>query len=220
MFKDLQERKDEFLTFLRVEKNLSEHTQRAYESDLNQFFYFWAQLPEHDKSHVSVRQVIERYLVNLFHKKIDKSTIARKFSCFKSFEKFLLTCGIVLKLKLQRPRPDKKLPIYLSVDEIFYLLDTIVFLVIVATMVILASAGGVMLTKFLGSRRPLLRYGLPLIASLVAFVLSSRITYSLMIASIPSGRWIYLLLVALLSPMAAPVVWEALRYTRREIGNK
>ncbi len=123
--KDLQERRNEFITFLKVEKNLSEHTIRAYESDLKQFFDFWAQLPEQDKQHLSTRQIIERYLVNLFHKKIDKSTIARKFSCFKSFEKFLQTQGIILKLKLKRPRLDKKLPIYLSVDEVFYLLDTI-----------------------------------------------------------------------------------------------
>ena len=33
--------------------------------------------------------------------------------------------GIVLKLKLNRPRLDKKLPIYLSVDEVFYLLDAV-----------------------------------------------------------------------------------------------
>ena len=123
--KDLQERRNEFISFLKVEKNLSEHTIRAYESDLKQFFDFWAQLPEQDKQHLSTRQIIERYLVNLFHKKIDKSTIARKFSCFKSFEKFLQTQGIILKLKLKRPRLDKKLPIYLSVDEVFYLLDTI-----------------------------------------------------------------------------------------------
>jgi integrase/recombinase XerC len=125
MFAQLLESKNDFLTFMRVEKNLSTHTLRAYESDLNQFFGFWNQLPEQDKQHLSPRQIIERYLVNLFHKKIDKSTIARKFSCFKSFEKFLQAQGIVLKLKLQRPRLDKKLPIYLSVDEIFYLLDTI-----------------------------------------------------------------------------------------------
>lgn len=105
-------------------------------------------------------------------------------------------------------------------DWLFYLLDTIVFLVIVAAAVILASAAGVSLAKFLGNRRPLLRYGLPLVAGLVAFVLSSRITYAFILASIPSGRWLYLLIVALLSPMAAPVVWEALRYTRREIRNE
>ena len=125
MFSDLVERKNEFLTFLKVEKNLSEHTLRAYESDLKQFFEFWGHLPEQDKKHLVPRQIIERYLVNLFHKKIDKSTIARKFSCFKSFERFLKTQGIILKLKLQRPRLDKKLPVYLSVDEVFYLLDTI-----------------------------------------------------------------------------------------------
>ncbi len=121
----LQNHKDDFITYLRVEKNLSDHTVRAYESDLKQFFNFWQQLGPDDKKLLSTRQIIERYLVNLFHKKIDKSTIARKFSCFKSFEKFLKAQGIVLKLKLQRPRLDKKLPIYLSVDEIFYLLDTI-----------------------------------------------------------------------------------------------
>lgn len=121
----LQNHKDDFITYLKIEKNLSDHTVRAYESDLKQFFNFWQQLGPDDKKLLSMRQIIERYLVNLFHKKIDKSTIARKFSCFKSFEKFLKTQGIVLKLKLQRPRLDKKLPIYLSVDEIFYLLDTI-----------------------------------------------------------------------------------------------
>ncbi len=121
----LQNHKDDFITYLKIEKNLSDHTVRAYESDLKQFFNFWEHLGVDDKKLLSMRQIIERYLVNLFHKKIDKSTIARKFSCFKSFEKFLKTQGIVLKLKLQRPRLDKKLPIYLSVDEIFYLLDTI-----------------------------------------------------------------------------------------------
>lgn len=122
---NLIEHKNDFITYLKVEKNLSNHTIRAYESDLKQFFIFWDQLPNSDKKQLSTRQIIERYLVNLFHKKIDKSTIARKFSCFKSFEKFLKGCGIELKLKLQRPRLDKKLPIYLSVDEVFYLLDAI-----------------------------------------------------------------------------------------------
>ena len=92
---------------------------------LNNFLNFGISCPIDDKKHLSPRQIIERYLVNLFHKKIDKSTIARKFSCFKSFERFLKTQGIILKLKLQRPRLDKKLPVYLSVDEVFYLLDTI-----------------------------------------------------------------------------------------------
>jgi len=118
------EKKEQFLIYLDVEKNLAENTYRAYQGDLNQFITFWHELPEDDKKHLELRQVIERYLVSLFYKKIDKSTIARKFSCFKSFEKYLRTCGIAIELKLKRPRLDKKLPLYLSVDEIFHLLDT------------------------------------------------------------------------------------------------
>ena len=119
------EKKQEFLTHITVEKNLSEHTLRAYESDLDQFVDFWNHLGSDDKKHLPLRQVIERYLVSLFYKKIDKSTIARKFSCFKSFEKFLQTQGITLNLNLKRPRLEKKLPLYLSVDEIFHILDTV-----------------------------------------------------------------------------------------------
>lgn len=119
------EKKEEFLIYLNVEKNFSDHTYRAYESDISQFIEFWNHLPTDDQKHLGMRQIIERFLVSLFYKKIDKSTIARKFSCFKSFERFLRTQGIELNLKLKRPKLDKKLPVYLSVDELFHLLDTV-----------------------------------------------------------------------------------------------
>ena len=113
----------EFITHLEVERNLSGNTLRAYNSDLKQFILFWEDQDRLKVQNNGLRQVIERYLVSLFYKKIDKASIARKFSCFKSFEKFLKTYGIDLQLKLTRPRLDKKLPVYLSVDEIFHLLD-------------------------------------------------------------------------------------------------
>ncbi|HEB42070.1 MAG TPA: tyrosine recombinase XerC [Candidatus Dependentiae bacterium] len=122
---EFKEKKEEFLVHLRVERNLSKHTLRAYDNDLQQFITFWQQLSPDDKAHLSFRRIIERYLVSLFYKKIDKSSIARKFSCFKSFEKFLKTFDIHLNLQLKRPRLDKKIPIYLSVDEMFHLLDDI-----------------------------------------------------------------------------------------------
>lgn len=125
LLENFKEKKEEFLLYLTVEKNLSDNTHRAYEGDLNQFIQFWESLPAQDKKHLDIRQVIERFLVSLFYKKIDTSSIARKFSCFTSFEKFLKTQGIILELKLKRPRIEKKLPIYLSVDEMFHLLDTV-----------------------------------------------------------------------------------------------
>src|SRR5690348_6426124 len=100
-FVQFTDHKKEFLTYLKVEKNLAENTFRAYEGDLNQFITFWHELGEEEKKHLVIRQVIERYLVSLFYKKIDKSTIARKFSCFKSFERFMRSQGISLNLKLK-----------------------------------------------------------------------------------------------------------------------
>jgi integrase/recombinase XerC len=119
------EKAKEFIIHLEVERHLSIHTLRAYESDLHQFILFWQDLSDQEQKILSLRQIIERYLVSLFYKNIDKSSIARKFSCFKSFTAFLATHGITLTLHLKRPRLDKKLPIYLSVDEVFHLLDTI-----------------------------------------------------------------------------------------------
>jgi len=123
--KEFKEKKEEFLVYLEVEKNLAENTCKSYNNDLTQFLRFWESLLDNEKELLGFRQIIERFLVTLFYKKIDKSSIARKFSCFKSFEKFLHTQGIALSLQLKRPRLDKKLPIYLSVDEIQYLLDQV-----------------------------------------------------------------------------------------------
>jgi len=122
---EFKEKYEEFIIYLEVERNYSDHTLRAYESDIKQFILFWEILAKHDQKKLGVRQIIERYLVSLFYKKIDKSSIARKFSCFKSFERFLKTGGITLNLQLKRPRIDKKLPVFLSVDELFYLLDRV-----------------------------------------------------------------------------------------------
>lgn len=122
---DFLDKKQEFLIYIDVERNLSENTFRAYESDLDQFYLFWHSINSHSTKEIPLRRALERFLIMLYHKKIDKNTIARKLSCFQSFEKYVLSRGIELRLKLTRPRLDKKLPVYLSIDEIIHLLDAI-----------------------------------------------------------------------------------------------
>ncbi len=112
-----------FLQHIAVEKNLAANTRRAYASDLEQFIEFWDRITK--EAPLPMNTVLERFFVSLYHQKINKSSIARKLSCFKSLEKYLRIAGIELKIHLARPRLDKKLPVYLSVDEIFYLLDSI-----------------------------------------------------------------------------------------------
>ena len=123
--KEFQKYKKDFLTYIKVEKNLSANTQRSYESDLNLFDKFWLQVNKKEKKPVLMRRVLERYFVSLFYKKIDTSSVARKISCFKSFERFLKSIEIEISFKLKRPRVEKKLPVYLSIEEVFYLLDTV-----------------------------------------------------------------------------------------------
>lgn len=123
--KEFKQYCDDFLSHLEVERRVAYNTYRAYASDLKQFLLFWESLPTDEQANLTPRQVVERYLVSLFYKKLDNHSIARKFSSFKSLEKFLKPRGIKLDFKLTRPRVDKKLPVYLSIDEIFHLLDTV-----------------------------------------------------------------------------------------------
>src|SRR2546428_4760927 len=110
---EFQEKKEAFITHMQVERNLSAHTIRAYESDLRSIIDFWHKLSKEEQKKLSLRQIIERYLVGLYYKKIDKQCIARKYSSFTSFAKFLKTYGINLNIHLKRPQVDKKLPVYL-----------------------------------------------------------------------------------------------------------
>ncbi len=123
--KDFEEKIAEFITFNEIEKNLSENTLRAYLNDLTQLLYFWQRIIKEQSAEIPFKQIIERLLISLYHKKMSKNSIARKLSTFQSFEKFLLKQHIALNLHLVRPRLEKKLPIYLTVDEIFHLLDAV-----------------------------------------------------------------------------------------------
>lgn len=119
----LREKLIEFLVYLDVEKNLSTHTYRAYQSDLEQLLDFWEATNQAKKFELNLKQALELFLVHMFNKKIDKNSISRKISCFKSFEKFLQAQDINLNINLTRPKLNKKLPIYLTPQEINEPLD-------------------------------------------------------------------------------------------------
>ncbi len=120
-----QSKISEFINYIKFEKNLSLHTQRAYQCDLNQFVDFWQRLNQKEPQPVLLNRVLERFLVFMYHEQINKSSIARKVSCFKSFQRYLKNCGLDFKVNISRPKTSKRLPVYLSIDEIFHLLDQV-----------------------------------------------------------------------------------------------
>ena len=125
-FKTFKQHAEDFLIFQEVERNASAHTVRAYKADLKQLISFWTRIEEKESTiEHSLGDIVRRYIVSLFYQKMQKSTLARKVSCLKSLQHYLINRGIKLAVSLTTPRPDKRLPITLTVDEIFYLLDTV-----------------------------------------------------------------------------------------------
>lgn len=119
-----------FIEFLRVEKNASIHTLRNYSSDLNQFHNFLIE----NKIALGCQSVnlnkidnlaIRSYLSALYKKKNSRSSVARKLAVLRSFYKFLCREGIIKKNILKSvavPKQNKKIPSFLTIDEVFHLL--------------------------------------------------------------------------------------------------
>jgi len=125
LLNEFKERSHEFVTYLEVQRGLSYNTVHSYDLDLTQLITFWETSSQTERETTPLKAIINKFLVQLYHLRVQKSSIARKISCLKSFEKFCLLQGVRLDLQLKRPKIDKKLPIYLSVEEMFNLLDNV-----------------------------------------------------------------------------------------------
>lgn len=123
---EFKKKKSDFLIHLKIERNCSVHTVRAYDNDLQQFVLFWTQQEQRSGQFIGLSLLWDRFFTALYYKKISKASIARKISAMKSFARYLKkTHGLQINLTLPRPRIEKKLPVFLSVDEITFLLDSI-----------------------------------------------------------------------------------------------
>jgi integrase/recombinase XerC len=126
-----------FLTFLRVEKNLSPATIRAYDSDLDQFARYCAgdeaaeaadegPRPALDSRRITLRTV-RGFLGAQSARGLKTSSVGRKLAALRSFFRFLNREGL-LDGNPARPIPSpgkpKTLPAVLTVDEATRLLET------------------------------------------------------------------------------------------------
>ncbi len=106
-----------FLDYLRKEKNYSEHTVRAYKSDIESFFEF---LLEKKVSTVDSR-VISNFIAFLMKYGLDTTTVARKLSSLKSYFKALKKLGFVTDNPaeiIKTPKKKKHLPGFLTYEQI------------------------------------------------------------------------------------------------------
>jgi integrase/recombinase XerC len=112
---------DKFIRYLEVEKGVSAHTVRAYRKDLNEFSGYVKTQPEK----VDIFDV-RGFIAAQVSGGLNKSTVSRRLSSIRSFFKFLYREGYIkvnpAKL-VSNPKVPKLLPRYLSVDDMFSLIE-------------------------------------------------------------------------------------------------
>jgi integrase/recombinase XerC len=118
-----------FLKHLRHERGLSEETLRAYAGDL-------AQVGEQIRAKSAASEVILsevtpevlRGFLNSVHKKLEKTSQARKLSALRSFYRFLNDHDIYHENpadKIAHPKTSAKIPSFLGIDDTFHFLDSL-----------------------------------------------------------------------------------------------
>ena len=118
---------ERFVNFLRVEKRFSKHTVTAYSTDIEQFsIYLIAQYQIKDLAECS-HFIIRSWIVSLIEAEIDPRTVNRKVTTLRTFYRFLLKEGKILRspmLKVQAPKVAKKLPEYVDEPKMEQLLSS------------------------------------------------------------------------------------------------
>ena len=103
-----------------MQKGYSPHTVDAYYSDLSDFIKFCNQKNVHNINEVT-EDNLKRYLYSLQEKELSKRTVSRKISSLKSWWKYLIRFNLVnheLTNYLETPKQEKKLPNFLSPEEV------------------------------------------------------------------------------------------------------
>jgi len=114
----------EFITYLEIERNASEYTIKAYSSDIKQFLEFL----KSDKEELEkiTHRTIRKFLAHLQNKACSNKSIGRKLATIRSFFKFLVREGYQKTnptLAVSTPKPDKKLPGFLTVESMIKLIE-------------------------------------------------------------------------------------------------
>lgn len=118
----------EFLRFLSLEKNASEHTVKSYREDLTQAIEFFRTRHPGRALAVSLltTRLLRAYLAWLSEQGYAKSTVARRLAAVRSWCRFICRQGLLTTnptTGLRGPRQDKKLPHFLSIAEVGKLLE-------------------------------------------------------------------------------------------------
>ncbi len=117
---DLESLGIRFLKWIEGERNLSKETVRSYAGDIGQFCQFLAENLGVSEAKDVNRSHVRSFLSSFYEDGYGRRSIARKLSALKSFFKYLKKRGYVAAdptAGMRSPRPEKRLPSILSIEE-------------------------------------------------------------------------------------------------------
>lgn len=112
---------DEYIHYIRYEKNYSAHTVVAYSRDLVGFVTFLKETYGTDDPVSVSTDMIRAWLMALMDEGMTPRTINRKLSCLKSYWRYLIRRDMVSVNPASRvpsPKTNKPLPVFLKEEEV------------------------------------------------------------------------------------------------------
>jgi integrase/recombinase XerC len=118
---------DKYIGHIKLNKNYSEHTVKAYSADICDFCDFLSS----KKKPVSLVEVdcetIRGYLALVYSRGVERKTAARKISSLRGFYKFLVSKGVIEAspvVGVRFPKKISRLPTFLDMPDLEKLLTT------------------------------------------------------------------------------------------------
>lgn len=124
---------EDFARYMRRGKDHSPHTVKAYCSDVRQFFAFLTEKSiadgDGEESFLKCLDAAEVrfFFAHLYRSGLKKTSLVRKIAALRSFFVFLHSEGRISHnpaATISVPKTETKIPIFLSVDEMFAILDS------------------------------------------------------------------------------------------------
>jgi integrase/recombinase XerC len=126
----MKEQLEAFLEHLALNENASDHTVRAYESDLSQFLGFLGQQLNRRRGDLTPQDIdrgqIRAFLGELHGRGNSRSSAARKLAAIRAFGRFLRREGILEDdpaALVGTPKREQRLPAHLGESEVSRLLE-------------------------------------------------------------------------------------------------
>lgn len=115
---------NEFIEYLKLEKNYSEYTIKNYYLDINDYILYC------NKNKIDIYKIgykrVKSYLSDMFNNNYNASTISRHISSLRSFYSYLYSNKLVDKnifKSISLPKKEKRIPKYMTNEDISIIFD-------------------------------------------------------------------------------------------------